>query len=108
MQEAFDTDKRRYSIKSDRWYPNATEKGVLAYKMILQTGIAESYVDVNRVSTNFHLFFFPPLQFPPLFLDILVNIQVVVSTWIVLIMGFIAESSEDMNRERIFFLPAFH
>ncbi|XP_072172750.1 protein patched homolog 1-like [Diadema setosum] len=52
MQEAFDADKRAYSIKTDRWYPNATDKGVIAYKMILQTGIPESPADTNRYYTG--------------------------------------------------------
>eukprot|EP00057_Strongylocentrotus_purpuratus_P022786 XP_011677260.1 PREDICTED: protein patched homolog 1 isoform X1 [Strongylocentrotus purpuratus] len=52
MQEAFDLEKHRYSIKTDRWYPNATDKGVIAYKMILQTGIPESPADINRYYTG--------------------------------------------------------
>lgn len=57
MQEAFDLEKHRYSIKTDRWYPNATDKGVIAYKMILQTGIPESPADINRVSSFLYQFF---------------------------------------------------
>lgn len=52
MQAAFDKDKAAYSIRENTWHQNATEKGVLAYKMLLQTGRPEDPIDLARVSTD--------------------------------------------------------
>lgn len=49
MQAAFDKDKSDNTIEVNTWHPNATEKGVLAYKMILQTGDPGNPIDLSRV-----------------------------------------------------------
>ena len=49
MQKAFDADKAGYAIQYNLWYSNATDKGVLAYKMMVQSGEAEIPFDLQRV-----------------------------------------------------------
>lgn len=49
MQSSFDKDKAGYCIQYNKWYPNATDKGVLAYKMLVQTGEAETPLNMHRV-----------------------------------------------------------
>nr|WJJ61139.1 Patched [Patiria miniata] len=48
MQREFDRDKKGNAIILNNWYNNASEKGVLAYKMLIQTGIPERPIDFNR------------------------------------------------------------
>lgn len=50
MQAVFDKEKLEYRFRENSWNPNATEKGILAYKMLIQTGRPESQVDIQRVS----------------------------------------------------------
>ncbi|XP_071837181.1 protein patched homolog 1-like isoform X2 [Apostichopus japonicus] len=52
MQAAFDKDKAAYSIRENTWHQNATEKGVLAYKMLLQTGRPEDPIDLARYANG--------------------------------------------------------
>ncbi|XP_022105455.1 protein patched homolog 1-like isoform X2 [Acanthaster planci] len=52
MQREFDRDKKGNAIIRNNWYNNASEKGVLAYKMLIQTGIPERPIDFNRFLTE--------------------------------------------------------
>ncbi len=49
MQREFDKDKKGNAIIYNNWYNNASEKGVLAYKMLIQTGNPVQPTDYNRV-----------------------------------------------------------
>ncbi|KAJ8039814.1 Protein patched-like 1 [Holothuria leucospilota] len=48
MQAVFDKENLEYRFRENSWNPNATEKGILAYKMLIQTGRPESQVDIQR------------------------------------------------------------
>ncbi|XP_033636690.1 protein patched homolog 1-like isoform X1 [Asterias rubens] len=48
MQREFDKDKKGNAIIFNNWYNNASEKGVLAYKMLIQTGNPVQPTDYNR------------------------------------------------------------
>lgn len=45
LQKEFDNNLKNGCITSDKWYNNATEKAVLAFKLLAQTGIIEYPVD---------------------------------------------------------------
>lgn len=50
LQRAFDQDWSRGAITVERWYPNASVDGVLAYKLLVQTGHVDNPIDKSRVS----------------------------------------------------------
>lgn len=45
LQEEFDGNLAKNCLNSERWFPNATEKAVLAFKLLSQTGVVEFPVD---------------------------------------------------------------
>ncbi|XP_063976925.1 protein patched isoform X1 [Diachasmimorpha longicaudata] len=45
LQSAFDKDYRNGCITQERWYKNASDEGILAYKLLVQTGHADNPVD---------------------------------------------------------------
>ncbi|KAK9889338.1 hypothetical protein WA026_004613 [Henosepilachna vigintioctopunctata] len=49
LQDEFDANKIRNSFYNEKWFPNATEKAVLAYKLLAQTGVVEYPVDKSQV-----------------------------------------------------------
>lgn len=50
LQNAFDGDWKRGSINQERWFPNASADGILAYKLLVQTGRVDNPVDKSLVS----------------------------------------------------------
>ncbi|GJQ68800.1 putative hedgehog receptor [Trypoxylus dichotomus] len=50
LQEEFDQNKSNNCVSRDgKWYPNATEKAVLAIKLLAQTGVVEFPVDKSQI-----------------------------------------------------------
>lgn len=49
LQEEFDDNLDDHCITNDKWYSNATEKAVLAFKLLAQTGIVEFPVDRTQI-----------------------------------------------------------
>ncbi|KAF7287732.1 protein patched [Rhynchophorus ferrugineus] len=49
LQEEFDQNRNSYCLNSEKWFPNATEKAVLAFKLMAQTGIIEFPVDKSQI-----------------------------------------------------------
>lgn len=49
LQKAFDRDWGQGCITQETWFQNATEEGILAYKLLVQTGYAEKPVDKSQV-----------------------------------------------------------
>ncbi|XP_070564286.1 protein patched homolog 1-like isoform X2 [Ptychodera flava] len=49
LQEAFDRDWAAGAITQNGWFNNATDSGVLAYKLIIQTGDADNPIDKTQV-----------------------------------------------------------
>lgn len=49
LQGEFDTNLANHCLNDERWFPNATEKAVLAYKLLSQTGIVEFPVDKGQI-----------------------------------------------------------
>ncbi|XP_074642065.1 protein patched homolog 1-like [Tubulanus polymorphus] len=52
LQHSFDKDVARGCIVKDRWYSNASDEGVLGYKLMLQTGDLNNPTDKNNVMSN--------------------------------------------------------
>ncbi len=52
IQKAFDADVASGAISVDGWCQNATEDGVLGYKLLTQTGDLHRPVDKTRVSLS--------------------------------------------------------
>lgn len=50
LQRAFDRDRKRGSITQERWYTNASEEGILAYKLLVQTGHVDNPIDKTLVT----------------------------------------------------------
>ena len=50
VQEAFHRDFNANCITMDGWHPNATDEGILGYKLMVQTGDIDDPIDKNRVS----------------------------------------------------------
>ncbi|XP_074605757.1 protein patched isoform X2 [Brevipalpus obovatus] len=50
LQNAFDADWRNGSITKERWFPNASADGILAYKLLVQTGRVDNPVDKSLVT----------------------------------------------------------
>jgi len=49
LQKAFDRDWTQGLITQEGWSQNATEEGILAYKLMVQTGYADKPVDKSQV-----------------------------------------------------------
>lgn len=49
LQQEFDLNRKRNCLNSEKWFPNATEKAVLAFKLLAQTGIVEFPVDKSQI-----------------------------------------------------------
>lgn len=49
LQEEFDDNLENHCITNDKWYTNATENAVLAFKLLAQTGIVEFPVDRTQI-----------------------------------------------------------
>ena len=50
LQKAFDRDRERGSITQERWFPNASDDGILAYKLLVQTGHVDNPIDKSLVT----------------------------------------------------------
>lgn len=50
LQKAFDRDWSRGSITQERWFPNASHEGILAYKLLVQTGHVDNPIDKSLVT----------------------------------------------------------
>lgn len=51
LQDAFDHDRERGCITRERWYSNASNEAILAYKLLVQTGRIDNPVDKSLVLT---------------------------------------------------------
>ncbi len=49
LQEAFDKDWKNGCITRENWFPNASDDGILAYKLLVQTGRVDNPVDKSLV-----------------------------------------------------------
>jgi len=49
LQEAFDRDWKNGCITRENWFPNASDDGILAYKLLVQTGRVDNPVDKSLV-----------------------------------------------------------
>lgn len=49
LQEAFDRDWKLGCIRREKWFANASEDGILAYKLLVQTGRVDNPVDKSLV-----------------------------------------------------------
>ncbi|XP_018902504.1 protein patched isoform X2 [Bemisia tabaci] len=52
LQAAFEDDWKNGCINQEKWFSNATEKGVLAYRLLVQTGHVDNPVDKSLVTTT--------------------------------------------------------
>ncbi|XP_076319648.1 protein patched-like isoform X2 [Tachypleus tridentatus] len=52
LQKAFDKDWKDGCITQERWFSNATDEGILAYKLLVQTGRVDNPVDKSLVTTS--------------------------------------------------------
>ncbi|XP_066986955.1 protein patched [Macrobrachium rosenbergii] len=50
LQNAFDHDWRTGCITQETWHSNASDEGILAYKLLVQTGHADNPIDLSLVS----------------------------------------------------------
>lgn len=50
LQKAFDHDYATGKITQERWYPNATDEAILAFKLLVQTGYVDNPVDKSLVT----------------------------------------------------------
>lgn len=50
LQKAFDKDWQNGCITQERWFSNASNDGILAYKLLVQTGHVDNPVDKSLVS----------------------------------------------------------
>lgn len=50
LQKAFDHDWRAGSITQERWFSNASDEGILAYKLLVQTGHVDNPIDKSLVN----------------------------------------------------------
>lgn len=51
LQRAFDRDWRDGCINAERWYSNASDEAILAYKLLVQTGHVDNPIDKSLVTT---------------------------------------------------------
>lgn len=49
LQEEFDESRRKSCLENEKWFPNATENAVLAFKLLAQTGVVEFPVDKSQI-----------------------------------------------------------
>lgn len=49
LQQEFDLNRNRNCVSNEKWFPNATEKAVLAFKLLAQTGVVEFPVDKSQI-----------------------------------------------------------
>lgn len=49
LQKEFDLNRQNNFLNSEKWFSNATEKAVLAFKLLAQTGIVEYPVDKSQI-----------------------------------------------------------
>ncbi|CAH0562221.1 unnamed protein product [Brassicogethes aeneus] len=49
LQYEFDKSRNTFSLNNEKWFSNATEKAVLAFKLLAQTGAVESPVDKSQI-----------------------------------------------------------
>ncbi|XP_060536797.1 protein patched [Cylas formicarius] len=49
LQQEFDHSRSSNCLSSEKWFGNATEKAVLAFKLLAQTGIVEFPVDKSQI-----------------------------------------------------------
>lgn len=49
LQEEFDQNRAKFCLNTEKWFPNATEKAVLAFKLLAQTGVVEFPVDKSQI-----------------------------------------------------------
>ncbi|KAF0297659.1 Protein patched [Amphibalanus amphitrite] len=52
LQSAFDRDWRLGLIDNERWHQNASEEGVLAYKLLVQTGRVDDPINKSQLPRN--------------------------------------------------------
>ncbi|XP_071455100.1 protein patched [Hetaerina americana] len=52
IQSSFDRDWADGRIAKDRWFSNASDEGILAYKLLVQTGRVDNPVDRSLVTTG--------------------------------------------------------
>lgn len=52
LQSAFDRDFKEGHITQEHWYRNASSEGILAYKLLVQTGHVDNPIDKTLVTTN--------------------------------------------------------
>nr|CAD7405278.1 unnamed protein product [Timema cristinae] len=50
LQKAFDRDWSRGSITQERWFQNASDEGILGYKLLVQTGHVDNPIDKSLVT----------------------------------------------------------
>ncbi|GLH01274.1 Protein patched [Gryllus bimaculatus] len=50
VQKAFDRDWARGSITQEKWYSNASDEGILGYKLLVQTGHVDNPIDKSLVN----------------------------------------------------------
>lgn len=50
LQKAFDRDWKNGCITQERWYKNASDEGILAYKLLVQTGHVDNPIDKSLVT----------------------------------------------------------
>lgn len=52
LQLEFDLNRAKNHLTNENWYSNATEKAVLAFKLLAQTGVVEFPVDKSQIFTK--------------------------------------------------------
>lgn len=50
LQLAFDKDYRNGCVTQERWYPNASDDTILAYKLLVQTGHVDNPIDKTLIN----------------------------------------------------------
>lgn len=50
LQKAFDRDWKNGCITQERWYKNASDEGILAYKLLVQTGHVDNPIDKSLIT----------------------------------------------------------
>ncbi|KAG1667437.1 Protein patched 1 [Nymphon striatum] len=51
LQKAFDDDWKKSAITTERWFANASNQGILAYKLLVQTGHVDNPIDKSLVNS---------------------------------------------------------
>ncbi|KAG5666444.1 hypothetical protein PVAND_014472 [Polypedilum vanderplanki] len=52
LQNAFDRDYKSGAISKERWYANASADGILAFKLLAQTGHVDNPIDKSLITHN--------------------------------------------------------